>query len=80
VNAGPRDSSNDYAVDFTVRYDNQKLEKLQAAALKLESGKTFDPNDAKNRIDDRDEVFKFLSSSGEGPDDRRSGNRSGDRT
>src|SRR5262249_14230767 len=47
----------------TERYDNQKLENLQAAALKLESGKTFDPNvgnDAKDRIDDRDKVSRFF--------------------
>jgi hypothetical protein len=38
-------------------------ENLQAAVLKLENGKTFDPtvgSDTKNRVDDRDKVSSFL--------------------
>ena len=39
----------------TERYDNQKLENLQIAVLRLESGKRFDPNDTNEakRVDDR---------------------------
>ena len=31
------------SITTTERYDNQKLENLQAAAARLESGKSFDP-------------------------------------
>ena len=38
-----RDLLGHASITTTERYDNQKLENLQTAALKLESGKTFDP-------------------------------------
>ena len=38
-----RDLLGHASITTTERYDNQKLENLQAAALKLEDGKTFDP-------------------------------------
>jgi integrase len=58
-----RDLLGHASITTTERYDNQKLENLQAAVLKLESGKTFDPtvgNDTKDRIDDRDKVSSFF--------------------
>jgi integrase len=58
-----RDLLGHASIMTTERYDNQKLENLQAAVLKLESGKTFDPNDAsstKTRIDDPDRVSSFF--------------------
>jgi hypothetical protein len=42
----------------TERYDNQRLEALQAAVERLEGGQTFDPT-----IDVSDRVFKSLSGS-----------------
>ena len=42
----------------TERYDNQRLEALQAAVERLEGGKTFDP-----KIDAADRSFKNLSRS-----------------
>jgi hypothetical protein len=59
------------------RYDNQKLENLQAAVLKLESGKTFDPIDA-NRAETRpmtgDKVSSFFHDQAKVPtiDDQKS--------
>jgi integrase len=38
-----RDLLGHASITTTERYDNQKLENLQAAALKLEDGKIFDP-------------------------------------
>jgi len=68
----------------TERYDNQKLESLQAAVLKLEPGKTFDwegpaeagrhDKPAEKGTDDRDKVSSFFNIS-ESPDDGRSENR-----
>ena len=58
-----RDLLGHASITTTERYDNQKLENLQAAVLKLESGKKFDPsvgNDAKDRVDDRDKVSSFF--------------------
>src|SRR2546423_15266715 len=61
------------------RYDNQKLENLQAAVLRLESGKTFDAatNDrVENRIDDADKVSSFFQEKAKVPG---SGDQKGDR-
>ena len=58
-----RDLLGHASITTTERYDNQKLENLQAAVLKLESGKTFDVNDTNrvdNRIDDGDKVSSFF--------------------
>ena len=58
-----RDLLGHASITTTERYDNQKLEDLQAAVLKLESGKTFDPslgNDTNDRIDDRDKLSSFF--------------------
>jgi len=58
-----RDLLGQASITTTERYDNQKLENLQAAVLKLESGKTFDVNDTHrvdNRIDDADKVSSFF--------------------
>ena len=41
-----RDLLGHASITTTERYDNQTLENLQAAALKLESGKSFDASDA----------------------------------
>ena len=38
-----RDLLGHASITTTERYDNQKLENLQAAAARLESGKSFDP-------------------------------------
>ena len=38
-----RDLLGHASITTTERYDNQKLENLQAAVLKLERGRTFDP-------------------------------------
>ena len=63
------------SITTTERYDNQKLENLQAAVLKLETGKTFDSTDAnraQNRVDDRDKVSSFFQDQAKVPtiDDR----------
>src|SRR5881396_3281094 len=58
-----RDLLGHASITTTERYDNQKLENLQTAVLKLESGKTFDPTDTnrtKKRSDDRDKVSSFF--------------------
>jgi hypothetical protein len=58
-----RDLLGHASITTTERYDNQKLENLQASVLKLESGKAFDPNDtnrAEKRVDDRDKVSSFF--------------------
>ena len=58
-----RDLLGHASITTTERYDNQKLENLQIAVLKLESGKTFDPNDTnrtEKRSDDRDKVSSFF--------------------
>ena len=58
-----RDLLGHASITTTERYDNQKLENLQAAALKLENGRTFDPNDtssARTRPDERDRVSSFF--------------------
>jgi integrase len=58
-----RDLLGHASITTTERYDNQKLENLQAAVLKLENGKTFDPSDvnrAENRVDDQDRVSSFF--------------------
>jgi integrase len=66
-----RDLLGHASITTTERYDNQKLENLQAAVLKLESGKTFDPNGpaeaeyhddkrAEKRVDDADKVSSFF--------------------
>jgi integrase len=58
-----RDLLGHASITTTERYDNQKLENLQTAVLKLESGKTFDPkdaNDTKTRVDDPDKVSSFF--------------------
>jgi len=55
-----RDLLGHASITTTERYDK---ENLQAAVLKLDTGKTFDPNtgnDAKDRIDDRDKVSSFF--------------------
>ena len=57
-----RDLLGHASITTTERYDNQKLENLQVAVLRLESGKTFDPNDTSDakRVDDRDKVSSFF--------------------
>jgi site-specific recombinase XerD len=58
-----RDLLGHASITTTERYDNQKLENLQAAVLKLESGKTFDPNDddrGGKPLDDADKVSSFF--------------------
>jgi hypothetical protein len=58
-----RDLLQHASITTTERYDNQKLENLQAAVLKLESGKTFDAGDddrAEERVDDQDKVSRFF--------------------
>ena len=47
-----RDLLGHASITTTERYDNQKLENLQVAVLKLESSKSFDVSDA-NRIENR---------------------------
>jgi hypothetical protein len=42
----------------TERYDNQKLEALQAAVERLEGGKTFDVTDATNKLS---RIFQVLA-------------------
>jgi site-specific recombinase XerD len=46
-----RDLLGHASITTTERYDNQKLENLQAAAARLESGKTFDISPAHVSID-----------------------------
>jgi len=58
-----RDLLGHASITTTERYDNQKLENLQAAVLKLESGKTFDASNgerAEERVDDADKVSSFF--------------------
>ena len=58
-----RDLLGHASITTTERYDNQKLENLQAAVLKLENGKMFDPNDTdrpQRRSADRDKVSSFF--------------------
>ena len=58
-----RDLLGHASITTTERYDNQKLENLQAAALKLESGKSFDPIDtrvAEKRDANADKVSRFF--------------------
>jgi len=58
-----RDLLGHASITTTERYDNQKLENLQAAVLKLENGKTFDATDTnrvEDRIDDADKVSSFF--------------------
>ena len=58
-----RDLLGHASITTTERYDNQKLEDLQAAVLKLENGKTFDATDTnrvEDRIDDADKVSSFF--------------------
>jgi len=58
-----RDLLGHASITTTERYDNQKIENLQTAVLKLESGKTFDPTDTnrtEKRGDDRDKVSSFF--------------------
>lgn len=58
-----RDLLGHASITTTEHYDNQKLENLQTAVLKLESGKTFDPTDTNRteaRGDDRDKVSSFF--------------------
>jgi integrase len=58
-----RDLLGHASITTTERYDNQRLEGLQTAALKLESGKTFDPTGThrtEKRSDDRDKVSSFF--------------------
>ena len=57
-----RDLLGHASITTTERYDNQKLENLQAAVLKLEKGKSFDTNDprAQKALDDRDKVSSFF--------------------
>jgi integrase-like protein len=58
-----RDLLGHASITTTERYDNQKLENLQAAVLKLESGKAFDASDTnrvENRVDDADKVSIFF--------------------
>src|SRR5436190_20563149 len=58
-----RDLLGHASITTTARYDHQKLENLQAAVLKLESGKTFDPtgtNRAEKHTDYRDKVSSFF--------------------
>ena len=48
----PRDLLGPASILTTERYDNQRLEALQAAVERLEGGKTFDPNiDASDKVD-----------------------------
>ena len=66
-----RDLLGHASITTTERYDNQKIENLQAAALKLESGKSFDPADAKrteDRVDDRDRVSSFFQDQAKVPE------------
>jgi hypothetical protein len=44
-----RDLLGHESITTTERYDNQKLENLQLAAARLESGKSFDPRDLAGR-------------------------------
>src|SRR2546422_1546240 len=44
----------------TERYDNQKLEALQAAVERLEGGKKFDTADAAAALDPADKVSSFF--------------------
>jgi hypothetical protein len=58
-----RDLLGHASITTTERYDNEKLENLQAAVLKIESGKTFDSTDAsrtKTRVDDEDKVSRVF--------------------
>ena len=58
-----RDLLGHASITTTERYDNQKLENLQAAVLKLESGKTFDTSAidrGEKRGDDADKVSSFF--------------------
>jgi len=57
------DLRHEYASRPVERYDNQKLENLQTAVLKLESGRTFDATDVNRtakRVDDADKVSSFF--------------------
>src|SRR5436305_7122868 len=58
-----RDLLGHASITTTERYDNQKLENLQAAVLKLESGKTFDAtmiDRVEKRPHDADKVSSFF--------------------
>lgn len=58
-----RDLLGHASITTTERYDNQKLESLQAAVLKLERGEKFDPaggEKADSGTDDRDKVSSFF--------------------
>jgi len=58
-----RDLLGHASITTTERYHNQKLENLQAAVLKLESGKSFDASDSdsqQNRIDTGDKISSFF--------------------
>ena len=52
-----RDLLGHASITTTERYDNQKLENLQAAAARLESGKSFDPNAHANDARTNCQVF-----------------------
>jgi integrase len=72
-----RDLLGHASITTTERYDNQRLENLQAAVLKLESGKSFDATDTirvQTRIDDADKVSSFFQEQAKVPgiDDQES--------
>ena len=76
-----RDLLGHASITTTERYDNQKLENLQTAVLKLEDGKTFDPNapipargnsrGAKVHQDDADKVSSFFQDQAKVPRNAR---------
>ena len=58
-----RDLLGHASITTTERYDNQKLENLQAEALKLESAESFDSSGTsriENRVDDADKASSFF--------------------
>jgi integrase len=69
-----RDLLGHASITTTERYDNQKLENLQAAAARLESGKNFDPNPRASAS--RTECQVFVKNSTEEPPDDGADRRS----
>jgi hypothetical protein len=70
-----RDLLGHASITTTERYDNQKLENLQASVLKLESGKTLDATDVNRtakRVDDADKVSSFFQEKAKSLGERRS--------
>ena len=60
-----RDLLGHASITTTERYDNQQLENLQAAALKLESGTSFDPTDS--RVTQQQDAMSYFLGNSRGP-------------